>query len=59
MPAADRAIPHVKQGDSWAVTPTQRDPDAQAPADGVSSSARDLAQRARLELGRACSTARN
>jgi CubicO group peptidase (beta-lactamase class C family) len=52
MAAANRAIPHVKQGDSWAVTHTQRDPDAQAPAGGVSTTARDLAQWMRLELGR-------
>lgn len=50
MAAANRAIPHVKQDDRWVVTPTQREPDAQAPAGGASSTARDLAQWARLVL---------
>jgi len=47
----NRAIPHVKDGDSWVVTPKQRDPDAQSPAGGVSSTARELAQWMRLQLG--------
>jgi CubicO group peptidase (beta-lactamase class C family) len=47
----NRAIPHVKDGDEWVVTPMQRDPDAQSPAGGVSSTARDLAQWVRLQLG--------
>jgi hypothetical protein len=51
MAATNRAIPHVKQGDSWVVTPDQRNPDAQTPAGGVSSTARDLAQWMRLQLG--------
>jgi CubicO group peptidase (beta-lactamase class C family) len=51
MAATNRAIPHVKQGDHWAVTPDQRNPDAQTPAGGVSSTARDLAQWMRLQLG--------
>lgn len=28
---ANRAIPHVKAGGAWTVTPTQRDPDGQSP----------------------------
>jgi len=51
MTESNRAIPHVKDGDTWVVTPMQRDPDAQSPAGGVSSTARDLAQWVRLQLG--------
>ena len=51
MAETDRAIPHVKDGADWVVTPNQRDPDAQSPAGGVSSTARDLAQWVRLQLG--------
>jgi CubicO group peptidase (beta-lactamase class C family) len=51
MAEPNRAIPHVKDGDAWVVTPMQRDPDAQSPAGGVSSTARDLAQWVRLQLG--------
>ena len=51
MAEANRAVPHVKEGDTWRVTPQQRDPDAQSPAGGVSSTARDLAQWLRLQLG--------
>jgi CubicO group peptidase (beta-lactamase class C family) len=51
MAEPNRAIPHVKDGDEWVVTPMQRDPDAQSPAGGVSSTARDLAQWVRLQLG--------
>ncbi len=50
MATANRARPHVRQGGAWVVGP-QRDPQAQAPAGGVSSSARDLAQWLRLQLG--------
>lgn len=47
---ADRATLHVRVGGLW--TPfVKRDPDAQSPAGGVSSNARDLAQWMRLELG--------
>ncbi len=46
----DRAALHVKLGGAW-VAKIDRDPDAQAPAGGVSSSARDLARWMRLELG--------
>jgi CubicO group peptidase (beta-lactamase class C family) len=51
MAEPNRAIPHVKAGDAWVVTPSQRDPDAQAPAGGASSTAHDLAQWVRLQLG--------
>jgi CubicO group peptidase (beta-lactamase class C family) len=51
MAEPNRAVPHVKDGDAWVVTPEQRDPDAQSPAGGVSSNARELAQWMRLQLG--------
>jgi CubicO group peptidase (beta-lactamase class C family) len=51
MAEPNRAIPHVKDRDTWVVTPMQRDPDAQSPAGGVSSTARELAQWMRLQLG--------
>ena len=51
MAATNRAIPHVKDGAGWKVTPMQRDPDAQSPAGGVSSTARDLVPWVRLQLG--------
>jgi CubicO group peptidase (beta-lactamase class C family) len=51
MAEPNRAIPHIKEGDTWVVTPMQRDPDAQSPAGGVSSTARELAQWMRLQLG--------
>ncbi len=50
MAAPNRAIPHVKEGDAWVVTPMQRNPDAQSPAGGASSTVRDLAQWVRLQL---------
>ena len=43
--------PTRQGGDTWVVTPMQRDPDAQSPAGGVSSTARELAQWVRLQLG--------
>jgi CubicO group peptidase (beta-lactamase class C family) len=48
--ASDKAVPHVKVNDSWQAKYT-RDPDAQSPAGGASSSVRDLAQWVRLQLG--------
>lgn len=48
---ADRAALHVKVDGAW-VAKIKRDPDAQAPAGGVSSTARDLAQWVRLLLGK-------
>ncbi|RWC49698.1 MAG: serine hydrolase, partial [Mesorhizobium sp.] len=46
----DRAALHVRVDGAWAAK-IERDPDAQAPAGGVSSTARDLAQWVRLVLG--------
>ncbi|MGI9823961.1 serine hydrolase [Agromyces sp. Marseille-Q5079] len=34
---------HIQEGDEWIVTPSQRDPDQQSPAGGVSSSIDDMA----------------
>lgn len=47
--AANRADLHVKRGGKWVSTDV-RDPDAQTPAGGVSSSVRDLARWLRLQL---------
>lgn len=47
----NRAVPHMQQDGAWIVTPKQRDPDAQSPAGGVSSTATDMAQWMRLQLG--------
>ncbi|MGE0717702.1 MAG: serine hydrolase, partial [Alphaproteobacteria bacterium] len=47
---ANRARPHVRGGGGWVVGP-QRQPDAQSPAGGVTSSVRDVAQWLRLQLG--------
>jgi CubicO group peptidase (beta-lactamase class C family) len=49
--AKNQARGHMLVNDAWVVTPHQRQPDAQSPAGGVSSSARDLAQWLRLILG--------
>jgi CubicO group peptidase (beta-lactamase class C family) len=49
--SANRARGHVLLGGQW-VAKYSRDPDAQSPAGGVSSSARDLAQWLRLQLAR-------
>jgi len=46
---ANRAALHIRFGGAWAAKLT-RQPDVQAPAGGVSSSARDIAQWLRLEL---------
>lgn len=46
---SNRAALHVDIGDGWQAK-VKREPDMQAPAGGVSSSARDLAQWLRLEL---------
>ena len=48
--AGDKALTHVKVNGSWQAKFT-RDPDAQSPAGGVSSTARDMAQWTRLQLG--------
>ena len=47
----NRAFGHVRRNGVWVVG-EQRDPDAQSPAGGVSSSARDMAAWLRLQLGR-------
>ena len=49
MAAANRASPHVLVDGAW-VAKYQRQPDAQSPAGGVSSTVRDLAQWLRLLL---------
>jgi CubicO group peptidase (beta-lactamase class C family) len=46
----DRAALHVRANGAW-VARVKRDPDAQAPAGGISSSVRDLARWLRLEIG--------
>ncbi|MFB7515503.1 serine hydrolase [Streptomyces sp. NPDC056144] len=47
----DRALGHVKEPDGTWKARYVRDPDAQSPAGGVSSSARDMAVWLRLQLG--------
>ncbi|BAT61890.1 penicillin-binding protein 4* [Variibacter gotjawalensis] len=49
--ATNRAVGHVKDGNAW-VAKYVREPDAQSPAGGVCSTARDMAQWMRLQLGR-------
>jgi CubicO group peptidase (beta-lactamase class C family) len=49
--APNRAVGHVRRNGAWVARYT-RDPDPQSPAGGVSSSARDMAQWLRLQLGR-------
>ncbi|MBA2519548.1 MAG: serine hydrolase [Chloroflexia bacterium] len=51
MAQPNRAIPHIRVGDTWEVTPQQRDPDNQSPAGGVSSTVNDLAKWIRLLFG--------
>lgn len=51
MARPNRTIPHIKDGDTWVVTPEQSNPDVQSLAGGVSSTARDLTQWMRLQLG--------
>jgi CubicO group peptidase (beta-lactamase class C family) len=48
--ASNRALLHVEENGHWVAKYT-REPDAQAPAGGVSSTVRDLAQWLRLQLG--------
>jgi hypothetical protein len=47
----NRAVTHVKVDGETVVAPVQRDPDPQSPAGGASSTARELAQWVRLQLG--------
>jgi CubicO group peptidase (beta-lactamase class C family) len=51
MRTSNRALGHVREGNAW-VAKYARDADAQSPAGGVSSSARDMAMWLRLLLGR-------
>lgn len=51
MDQPNRAIPHVRDDDTWKVTPQQRDPDPESPAGGVSSNVNDLARWIRLLFG--------
>ena len=46
----NRVVGHVKVDDEWVTTPAQRDPDAQSPAGGVSSSVNDLSHWMRMLL---------
>lgn len=48
---ANRAIPHVRDGEGWVVAPMQRDADPQSPAGGASSTVLDVAQWLQLQLG--------
>ncbi|MBT2518375.1 serine hydrolase [Streptomyces sp. ISL-90] len=43
MAEGNRADGHILDDDEWVVTPSQRQPDAQSPAGGVSSSVTDMA----------------
>ncbi len=47
----DRTVGHVLVDGAYRVTPQQRDPDAQAPAGGVSSSVTDVAKWMEMVLG--------
>lgn len=47
----NHAVPHMQVAGQTVVAPAQRNPDPQSPAGGASSSARDLAQWVRLQLG--------
>jgi CubicO group peptidase (beta-lactamase class C family) len=47
--AANKAVNHIKDGDAWAAKYV-RNPDAQSPAGGASSSVRDLTKWVRLQL---------
>lgn len=42
MSRANRAVGHIRQDGKWVVNPMQRQPDAQSPAGGVSSSVNDM-----------------
>jgi CubicO group peptidase (beta-lactamase class C family) len=47
----NKATGHVTRNGEWQITPEQRNPDAQSPAGGVSSSANDMALWMTLVLG--------
>lgn len=46
----DRASGHVTKDGKWMVTPQQRQPDAQSPAGGASSSVNDMVKWLRMEI---------
>jgi len=48
--ASNRALPHQRVNGTWVRASQQRQPDAQSPAGGASSTANDLAQWLRLQL---------
>jgi len=48
--AENHASGHVLQGERWIVTPQQRQPDAQAPAGGASSTVDDMVKWLRMEV---------
>lgn len=50
----NRTAGHVRQGDRFVVAPSQRDPDAQSPAGGVSSSVNDIARWMTMLLSQGC-----
>jgi CubicO group peptidase (beta-lactamase class C family) len=50
----NRATPHVKAAEGYRVTPSQRLPDAQSPAGGVSSSVNDVARWMAMVLAEGC-----
>jgi len=51
MAEANRAIPHMRSDTAWAPL-AQRDPDAESPAGGVSSTVEDMAKWMTMVLGR-------
>jgi CubicO group peptidase (beta-lactamase class C family) len=52
MAAPNRALPHMRANGGWGPTRQQRDPDAQSPAGGVSSTVRDLTRWMHLQIGK-------
>ena len=50
----NRAVGHVLDGKKFVVTPSQRNPDAQSPAGGVSSSVNDIARWMNMVLAQGC-----
>lgn len=50
MDKTNKALGHIKENGVWVPTPQQRNPDAQSPAGGVSSSVTDMAKWMRLLL---------
>jgi CubicO group peptidase (beta-lactamase class C family) len=52
MARPNRAVPHVEQDGQWVQSPLVRDPDAQSPAGGASSSVNDMANWLAMLLGK-------